>query len=66
MNNTNNDVLSPSTPYFQAGYPTPSPNSTQVLRGADFTLKPKTLQPQMNMSPITLERIMFLLNLKRS
>ena len=54
MNNTSNDVLSPSTPYFQAGYPTPSPNSTQVLRGAEFTLKPTTLQPQMNMSPITL------------
>lgn len=57
MNNINNnsDNSYPSTPYFQNGYQTTSPNNNQVLLGADFTLKPKNvIQPHVSMSPINL------------
>lgn len=53
--NNNNDNSYPSTPYFQNGYQTTSPNNNQVLLGADFTLKPKNIiQPHVSMSPISL------------
>lgn len=53
--NNNNDNSYPSTPYFQNGYQTTSPNNNQVLFGADFTLKPKNIiHPHVSMSPISL------------